>query len=276
MKRAGFGRLVGATLAIALAWPANVHAEPKDPKARQHIKQGQAALARDDYDTAIDWYEKALAIEREPKVLYLLGQAEFLRGRCRASVRYFSQVKEFDVGATVADAMRPYLAECAEQLADEPTPAPISSTESDPPSDEDDAIDPLSSSDAQPAPTDERGPKSRRWYQDPAGDVLVAVGVAGAVAGGSMMLVARGQRTGATTYGDLEEAAGGIRSLQIAGAATLGIGAALMIGGFIRWGLIARKGRGPGATARTDVRTNVRMDVTYDGSVAGLSVAGRF
>lgn len=270
VKRAGSRRLVGATLVLALAWPTTLRAEPKDPKARQHIERGQAALARDDYDAAIASYEKALAIEREPKVLYLLGQAEFLRGRCRESVRYFTQVKKFDVGASVTDAMRPYLAECAERLADEPTPEPVPPPESDAPPGEDDPIEAPSSTDegSAPAPTDEPAPKTRRWYQDPAGDVLVAVGVAGAATGGAMLVGARGQRIGAATYGELEQAASGIRTLRIAGAATLSVGAALMIGGFIRWGLVDRKARSAGSTAR--------VGVIYDGSAAGLSLAGRF
>lgn len=82
-----------------------------------------------------------------------------------------------------------------------------------------------------------------------------------------MLVVAQRRHKGATSYGELEGAVDGIRTLRIAGAATLGVGAALALGGFIRWGLLARKADA-GATARLGVR--------YDGSTAGLVLGGRF
>lgn len=267
LTRAPRRGLVAGMLTLALAWPRPAQGEPKDPAARAHIERGQTALSRDDYDAAIEWYTKALAIEREPKVLYLLGQAEFLRGRCRESVRYFTQVKTFEVGPAVTDAMRPYLAECAERLADEPEPVPEPAPAPDPTPAAEGETTASSSSDPQGSSDDGSGP-ARRWYQDPLGDVLVAVGLVGAATGTSLLLVARQRRTGATDYGQLEGAADGIQTLRIAGGSALGAGAALMVGGFIRWGLVARKTKGPGPDAR--------VGVIYDGSTAGLSLTGRF
>lgn len=250
-------------LVLALAWPGRVAAEPKDPVARKHLETGQAAFGRDDYEAAIESYEKALAIEREPKVLYLLGQAEFLRGRCRESVGYFKQVKEFEVGGAVEDAIRRYLAECAEQLLEEPEPEPEPETTPEPEED----LAPSPPVDAAEAPVDEGPARPRRWYQDPLGDTLVAVGVVGAAAGGAMLGVAQQRQNDAPDYGALEDAAGGIRTLRIAGAATLGVGAALMIGGFVRWGVISRRSRTP---------SSARLGVHYDGVTAGVTLRARF
>ncbi len=255
---------MATVLAVALGWPGVAVAEPKDPVARAHLQDGQAAVARDEYAAAVASYEQALAIEREPKVLYLLGQAEFLRGNCRESVRYFTQVREFEVGSEVAEAMRPYLAECAERLADEPDP-PVPVPTSDEP------IEPVESDEAASTadePAVDEPAQARRWYQDPLGDVLGATGVAGIVAGGVLLVVARQRRTGAATYGTLEGDADGIRTFQIAGGASLGVGAALMIGGLVRWGLVSRKGKGGAARAR--------VQPMYGPSVAGLSLSGRF
>ena len=197
-------------------------------------------------------------------MLYLLGQAEFLRGDCRASVRYFAEVKQFEIPRTVEDAMRPYLAECAERLLEAPEPAEA------PPEEQpstDDAIEPVL--EPTPPPDDGEGDRPaapRRWYQDPLGDVLVATGVLGAAAGASLLGVALSRRTGAASYGELEGDASSIRAFRIAGGATLGVGAALMIGGWIRWGVVARRTR----------PSSARVGVTIDGTTAGVSVHGRF
>ncbi len=256
--------LVAAALALALAWPSAALAEPTDPRARKRLDEGQAALARDDYEQAIARYEEALAIEREPKVLYLLGQAEFLRGRCRASVRYFKQVKEFEVSPEVESAMRPYLAECAERLAEEPDAVPV-------PEPGPDVLEPVPE-ELEPIPDEESidndPPSARRWYQDPLGDALVAVGLVGSATGASLLVVARRQRTTAGNYGELEERADMIGTLRIAGMTTLGVGAALMIGGFVRWGVVARQSPQRPASAR--------FGVLLDGETAGVSVTGRF
>lgn len=262
---AGLRRAPGVVaLAVALAWPSVVVAEPKDPVARRHLEEGQAALGRDDYAGAIEAYQRALKIEREPKVLYLLGQAEFLRGDCRASVRYFKEVKQFELSPAIEDAMRPYLADCAERLLEAPEPAP------EPPAEEGRAADPPAvapepgSTDASASASDE--PAARRWYRDPWGHVLVATGVLGAAAGGALLGVAYDRRASAQSYGELEDGASGIRTFRRAGAAALGVGAALAIGGFIRWGVMARRDRERRGSA----------GVMLDRGVAGVTIQGRF
>jgi tetratricopeptide (TPR) repeat protein len=247
-------------LAVALAWPSVAAAEPKDPAARRHLEDGQAALGRDDYDGAIEAYQRALKIEREAKVLYLLGQAEFLRGDCRASVRYFKEVKELAISSAIEEAMRPYLADCAERLLESPEPVPEPTAE-EAPAEEEPAIEP------EPGPEDASDePAARRWYQDPWGHVLVATGVLGAAAGGALLGVAYGRRTNAQSYGELEGDASGIRTFRIAGGAALGVGAALAIGGFIRWGVMSRRDREPRGS----------VGVMLDRGVAGVTIQGRF
>jgi tetratricopeptide (TPR) repeat protein len=251
-------------LVVALAWPSVVVAEPKDPVARKHLEDGQAALGRDDYDGAIEAYQRALRIEREAKVLYLLGQAEFLRGDCRASVGYFKEVKQFEISPAIQEAMRPYLADCAERLLDspqavpEPPPEPEQAEADDPPT-------PAPGSSPEDRASDQPA-AARRWYQDPWGHVLVATGVLGAAAGAALLGVAYGRSSGAQSYGELEGAASGIRTLRIAGGATLGAGAALAIGGFIRWGVMSRRSRVPQG----------RVGVMLERGTAGVTIQGKF
>ena len=257
--------LGAAGVLLALAWPSSARAEPKDPVARDFLEQGQAAVARDDYDAAADFYQKALEIEREPKALYLLGQVEFLRQDCRASVSYFKQVREFDVGPGVESAMQPYLVECAERMAAEPVEQPAEEVVEEP--DEEPVVE---EPDEEPEAEDEPaiGEEPRRWYQDPLGDTLVGVGAAAAAAGGSLLIVAQLQQNGATTYGDLEGRVDGIDRMRIAGGATLGAGGALLIGGIVRWAVVSRRAKSSSRTAH--------VAPVFDGTFTGISVGARF
>lgn len=254
--------LATLALALVLGWPHTAAAEPKDPAARRHLADGQAALGRDEYDAAIEAYRRALHIEREPKVLYLLGQAEFLRGDCRASVRYFAEIKEFDVSPAVQDAMRPYLAECAERLLEEPEPAPGPAESEPEPIDEESEPEPAAAIE----PSIDEPEKARRWYQDPLGDALVATGVLGVGAGASLLGVAFTRRASASSYGELEGEAASIRTFRTAGGASAGVGAALLVGGLVRWGVVSRRSRG----------TTARVGLALDETAAVLTVRGRF
>ena len=80
------------------------------------------------------------------------------------------------------------------------------------------------------------------------------------------MGVAYGRRSGAQSYGELEGSASEIRSFRIAGAATLGAGAALAIGGFIRWGVMARRDKAPRGS----------VGFVIDRGAAGVTIQGKF
>ncbi len=81
-----------------------------------------------------------------------------------------------------------------------------------------------------------------------------------------MLGVSVQRKNGASDYGALEDAAGGIRTLQIAGAAALGVGGALLIGGIVRWGVVARRSK----------TSTARVGVHYDGVTAGATLRVRF
>ncbi|MEM7154385.1 MAG: hypothetical protein AAF799_16180 [Myxococcota bacterium] len=258
-------RLGLAGVVLALAWSPSARAEPKDPVAREFLEKGQAAVARDDYGAAADFYQKALEIEREPKALYLLGQVEFLRKDCRASVSYFKQVREFDVGSEVESAMQPYLVECAERMAAEPVPAPTEEPVEEP---AEESVVEEPADEPEPAAEDDLRDGPVRWYRDPLGDTLVGVGAAAAAAGGSLLVVAQLQQNGATTYGGLEDRVDGIGRMRIAGGATLGVGGALLIGGIVRWAVVSRRAKAQDRTAH--------IAPIYDGTLTGVTVGGRF
>jgi hypothetical protein len=103
-------------------------------------------------------------------------------------------------------------------------------------------------------PVDEppRDRTQRPWHRDPLGGVLVGVGLATAAAGAGVLAAAQvqsGQQ--APTYGMFANQSDRIDSMRIAGGVVLGVGAALLIGGVVRWAVLGarQKRRGPGRTA---------------------------
>ena len=84
------------------------------------------------------------------------------------------------------------------------------------------------------------------WYRDPAGDSLVAVGLAASIAGG--VVLGLGRREGNTSdeaandrdFGNSLDRA---RSMTLAGGVTLGVGGAVLLGGVVRWVVVHRRGQ---------------------------------
>ncbi len=124
-----------------------------------------------------------------------------------------------------------------------------------------------------PEPEPEREPEidqgpppepPRPWYRDPAGDALVAVGLATSIAGG--VVLGLGMREG-NTGGDATddrafgEAIDRAETRTLAGGITLGVGGAILLGGIVRWVVVERRNR-----SNLDVAVAPR----------GVAVSGRF
>ena len=135
---------------------------------------------------------------------------------------------------------RKYIEECRALLPPEPEPAPEPEPEPDPvgdPTTDDPSAGP------EPPIIDEP-PAAKPWYRDPWGDALVGIGVAAAAAGGAMVGVA--YRDANAADGAPDDRAFGqeldrAQTLERAGAITLGVGAALLVGGVVRWAVVGAK-----------------------------------
>ncbi len=84
------------------------------------------------------------------------------------------------------------------------------------------------------------------WYRDPAGDALVAVGLAASLAGG--VVLGLGRRDGnnsvdAANDRDFGDALDRARTKTLAGGVTLGLGGAVLLGGVMRWVVVHRRGQ---------------------------------
>ena len=96
-----------------------------------------------------------------------------------------------------------------------------------------------------PAPTfEDPGPVREPWHRDPAGSILVGIGspvlVTGVILYGGSFGIANGEPPQQHT--DHEQRQGRVRGMAATGLSLLGVGAALVIAGAIRWGLVARRG----------------------------------
>jgi hypothetical protein len=105
-------------------------------------------------------------------------------------------------------------------------------------------------------------PVVRPWQRDPAAVVLVAVGSAGVVTGVVLAVVARTQQDAAerasdvVAYGEHNDRA---VALSRASIPVLVVGGALVIGGAVRYGLLARKHRAASARVQLGPSLSIRF-----------------
>lgn len=256
-------------LALALAAPAGVvSAKPSDPKAIELGKKGNEQFKDGDYESAKSSFEAAYEIEPDPAFVFGIGQALNQMGDCRGAIRKYDEVKDSPDAASELRALAEQaMLACAEKVAnEEPVTTPAEGDSSDDTAEEDTTEGELDT-EATALPED-TGPPPRKWYKDPLGDTLVAVGIAGTAAGIGLLAAAQlEQNKDSPTYSEFDERLDKVRTLRIAGGVTLGVGGALLIGGVIRWVVLG---------VRPKSATAARVGVHYDGASTGLSLSGRF
>jgi tetratricopeptide (TPR) repeat protein len=263
-------RAIGLATATAVLLSASpVLAKPSDARALELAKKGNKLYSEGDFEGARDAFEEGYKIEPDPLFLYGVGQALNQLGDCRGAIRKYKKVEE---SPTASNEMRELaqaaIYACADKLAsddggdaEEPEDEP-----EDEPAEDDPSVgldEPVEDPVVEDAP-----PKGNRWYLDPIGDSLVAVGLVGTGAGVGLLVAAQvEQGKDAASYEEFDDRQRKVRTFRIAGGVTAGIGGALLIGGIVRWILVGTR-RPPSSTAR--------VGVLYDGAMSGLSLSGRF
>lgn len=234
--------LVASLALVGLAMPAAASAAPEqvleDREARAHFARAQEHFESEDYEAAIPELKAAYALEPNPMLLYAWAQAERLAGSCTRAVGLYRRFLETEPEAEQRQLAEANLLDCEAELP-ATTPAP----ESEPGPPEDDSPPP-------PPPTDE---PTRHWARDPLGGVLFGLGVAGMASGGVLMGLARRRGTQAPNA-DVEDDYLALRAeaqrMNAAGIVTLSVGSALLVGGVIRYALVATRGRRSDTAAR--------------------------
>lgn len=200
------------------------------PDRDPDVVAGEAAYREGRWDDASVAFDAAWRRSGNPTFLYTRAQVERKAGRCEVAIELYEQFLTTSPPAEAERAAQEYLAECRASL---PPPDPVATTPPDPVP---------ATIDAPPPPQ----PRARRWNRDPLAPVLVATGGAAMIGGAALLGVAAARFHGARDEpddGDYSDRIAGARRLEIAGATVLPIGTALVIGGVIRWALLARAER---------------------------------
>lgn len=235
---------------------------PTDPEASAHFRRGVELFNAGDFEGAVEQYEAGFAIEDHPLFLYSMAQAETKNDNCPRAVKLFKEFIAADVPDKARDNARGGMLFCAEILAEAGTAVAPTYDPVDDPIDEP-IDDPVDTDDGDTGPRDGAG----KWYLDPAGDALVAVGVVGVGVGvgllaGAGVLEGQPQPPGYAEHVDRLER---VELLRTVGGITAGVGGALLIGGVVRWVIVSRRGG----------RAN-NVGLLWQRGVAGLQVSGRF
>jgi tetratricopeptide (TPR) repeat protein len=222
-------RALVVVLLCSLAAPA--HAAGED-QARAHYQLGLALYNDGKFEEARAEFETGFRLFPLPLFLFNAAQAARKAGDLKHALELYKQFVAADPQSRQRSEAEQQIAAIASELPPEPvadqTAAPVPEAK------------PAPVAAAQPAPTLTSAPR-RRWAHDPAGGVLLGVGIAGAVAGATLLGIGGAQMQDANSSYDSFIAARNAQSLVIAGGITLGVGALLAIGAAIRYRVVARR-----------------------------------
>jgi tetratricopeptide (TPR) repeat protein len=215
--------IIGVALAVVLA-------APQDGSAQPFVAEGQAHYDAGNFAEAAAAFAEAHARDPSPDYLYRWAQAERRAGNCPAAVQLYRRYLDNELPPENVEAAEKNLARCGY------AEAPPAST----PLDESDA-----NASAVPPPVDVED-RPRVWWADPLGTTLVAVGGAAVIAGVGLG-IGSGRQTRLAREATVEEDyilhADRSESLRIAAIVTAAVGGALLVGGVVRWALLARGAR---------------------------------
>jgi tetratricopeptide (TPR) repeat protein len=251
---------------LALAAPGQLLT---NPEAKAKLQEAQAAFKAEDFDAAAAAVEAAYLIEPNPMLLYPWAQAERSRGNCAAAVELYGRFLDTDPPKEAAGPARENMQRCQEQLD-------AAAAEAEP---EPDVVDEVIEEEPEPEPepvptpvTKDEPAKAKRWYADPLGGALVGVGVVGVGVGAGLLGVASsraGKAADAGSHSEYLDMRIGATKLRNGGAVALSIGGALVIGGVVRYVIVAKQGKQAKASAW-------RMSPELGRRWVGVTVGRRF
>ncbi|MBV1861705.1 MAG: hypothetical protein KUG77_25015 [Nannocystaceae bacterium] len=227
-----------------------------DPEALAHVDAAGSAFQIGEYAKAAVHLKAAYAIEQRPELLYAWAQVERLAGHHRVAAGLYEAFLEQDPDSGSAGEAQAHMVEMRALAGEPPEPT-------EPLPDDTEPIVNDTEQDSAPA-----RPLKGEWLAP----TLLGAGGAIAIAGGVVLILGRTRVTASidapTEQAYFSEIDAG-RQVYYAGAATLGAGALIMVGGAIRYALVARRGAKPNPqkTQATAVATRTGF---------GLSLSGRF
>jgi tetratricopeptide (TPR) repeat protein len=204
------------------------------PEARAHYRRGLELYQHGQFDAAISELREGLAIDPQPELLYALGQAERKSGHCDRAVEHFQACLALLKDPAAQAAVRVQIERCAVEQKEEPKPGPEARPQPLP-----EELPEIQWPEPAPAPP----PKRSSWIRDPLGGVLTTIGLAGVATGGALIGVARDEGAHAgDSYQRFADAQNAM-SLWTGGVVSLSVGGALILGGIVRYAVVARRSR---------------------------------
>ena len=253
-----------------LTGPARAEPDDRARRADEHWARGQALYAEGRYEPALIEFRLGRALDPRPEFLYAMGQAERQLGRCSEAIAHFRAYLAEVTSPTQREAADLQIARCTRAAGGSGAPADPDQTDGrgggqpgpgDPgPARSEPGAATASSEPAPSAPSPEPGSAragsppgpavdERRsagaagpWLRDPLGGALAASALV-ALAAGTVLLVARDEPDPLSQpdYGAYRDEVDRWQTRTWIGAASLGVGAALVAGAVLRYTLVARR-----------------------------------
>lgn len=213
-----------------------------------HVKAGR-------YDQALAVLDEAERERPHPVFIYTRATIEELRGDCEQAAALYREYLGHDVAEADAQDARQGEARCREALGLPPNQI---ETEAQGEGAGEAGAGDVSGGEGAGEPVPELPPRPA-WHTDPWGGVLVGGGLAGLGAGIGIYVQSRADEraaASATSLQSFEDRSRRAVRLNGAGIATMAAGSALLVGGVVRYALVATQGRrsrvtvGPGFLPR--------------------------
>ncbi|HSK01669.1 MAG TPA: hypothetical protein VK932_10530 [Kofleriaceae bacterium] len=235
--------LACAALATVLAAPRLADAGPKE-EARGHIDRATKAHKAGDLDRALKELLAAYGLDPQPQLLYAIGQIHTRRGECDeardAYLRFLASGTDVRTAEVVKQAIDGCKAAAPPEPAKDDEEPPLPPAKEPPPVAKVQA--PPKRVAVAPEPEAPSGPpmsdRTKPWYRDVLGNVLVVGGVASVVLGGLAYRAAVTDLDTAETvmmHETYDELVDGARTKRLVGVALAGGGAVLVTAGILRF-----------------------------------------
>jgi tetratricopeptide (TPR) repeat protein len=236
-----------------VAWTAE---DTPAQRAERHLQRGMRAFQQERFAEARRELQESYAEDPRPELLYAIAQTYRHEGQCREAIQYYARFLGTHPPAADADASRTNQERCRKRLeavASVRKPEPEAARGEDKES---------------PMPEGAR----TEWWTDWFGHALVGAGLVGVGTGSVVLATARKDTDHYNDAGNLDrfiaeraDAEAAARRQRI-GAATLGVGGALVVGAVVRYVYVA--------AARHSEPPPVSVQVGGGGAVATWT--GRF